>query len=400
METVAAQSAVAFAAGMILNFMPCVLPVMPFKIQALLRETAGTTRSRALAAAFLLAGSLVFFIMLGAVTAGFGLMWGQQFQHPWFRFLLSFILFAAAIATFTGWSWRLPQFVYRAPMSRHLGAFFTGALAGVLSTPCSGPFLGSVLAFTATRSPLETMVIFSAIGAGLAFPYMVLLLWPGLLARLSFSSRMAVRFKTMLGFVLLAAGLFFGQGFLPPILRQTGWMALVVGIGVWLVFLFTGGARVRLRPVLILALAIMVVTGFRDISLDDGGEGIPWQVYSDHRLEQSAGQPVLVEFTADWCINCKAMERTTFKDKKLLDIIKTMGVISLQVDLTQVDEQRREIFDRFGGRAIPYIVVLDGQGQLVQRFTGMVGADTLVDTLKSMDGQGREGETWHRLSVL
>ena len=386
MQTVVYQSTLAFAAGMILNFMPCVLPVMPFKVQALLRETTGTARSRALAAAALLAGSLAFFVALGAVTAGFGLMWGQQFQHPWFRLLLSLFLFAAAVATFTGWSWRLPQFVYRVPMSRHLGAFLTGALAGVLSTPCSGPFLGSVLAFTATRSALETMVIFCAIGTGLAFPYVVLLLWPGLLARLSFSSGLAVNFKMVLGFVLLAAGLFFFQGFLPPILRQTGWMALVLGFGVWLVFRFTHGSRVGLRPVLILVLAIAVVTGFRDVSLDGGDAGIPWQVYSDHRLVQSVGQPVLVEFTADWCINCKALERTTFKDKRLLDIIGAMGVIPLQVDLTQVDEQRRELFDRFGGRAIPYIVVIDRQGQLVQRFTGMVGAETLVDIFKSMDG--------------
>ena len=386
METVFAQSAVAFTAGMILNFMPCVLPVIPFKVQAMLRETTGTTRSRALAAAALLAGSLTFFIVLGTVTAGFGLMWGQQFQHPWFRVLLSIILLAAAIATFTGWSWRLPQLVYRVPMSRHLGAFFTGALAGVLSTPCSGPFLGSVLAFAATRSALETMIMFSAIGAGLACPYLVLLLWPGLLERFSFSSRLAVNFKMALGFILLAGALFFIQGFLPPLLRQTGWMVWALGIGVWLVVIFTGGSRTRLRPVLFLVLAIVVVTGFRDIPLFDGGQGIPWQVYSDHRLEQSVGQPILVEFTADWCINCKAMERTTFKDKKLLDIIGTMGVIPLQVDLTRVDEQRRAIFDRFGGRAIPFIVVLDGKGQLVQHYTGVVGADTLVEVLKSIDG--------------
>ncbi len=386
MQTVVSQSTFAFAAGMILNFMPCVLPVMPFKVQALLRETTGTARSRALAAAALLAGSLAFFVVLGVVTAGFGLMWGQQFQHAWFRLLLSLFLFAAAIATFTGWSWRLPQFVYRVPMSHHLGAFFTGALAGVLSTPCSGPFLGSVLAFAATRSALETMVIFSAIGTGLAFPYVVLLLWPGLLARLSFPSRLAVNFKMVLGFVLLAASLFFVQGFLPPILRQAGWMALVLGIGVWLVFRFTRGSRVGLRPVLILVLAIVVATGFRDVPLDGGDAGIPWQAYSDHRLAQSVGQPVLVEFTADWCINCKALERTTFNDKRLLDIIGAVGVIPLQVDLTQVDEQRRELFDRFGGRAIPYIVVIDRQGQLVQRFTGMVGAETLVDIFKSMDG--------------
>ncbi len=386
MESIVAQSTIAFVAGMMLNFMPCVLPVMPFKVQALLRETSGTVGSRVLAAAALLAGSLVFFIVLGAVTAGFGLMWGQQFQLPWFRLLLSFFLFAAAIATFTGWSWRLPQFFYRVPMSHHLGAFFTGALAGILSTPCSGPFLGSVLAFAATRSPLETLVIFSAIGTGLAFPYVVLFVWPGLLDRLSFNSRLAVNFKTFLGFILLGGGLFFAQGFLPPFLRQAGWMALVLGGGIWLVFRFTGGVRMKLRPFLALALAILILSGFRNISLDGGGEGIPWQVYSDHRLKQSTGQPVLVEFTADWCINCKALERTTFKDKKLLDIIENMGVIPLQVDLTQVDEQRREIFDRFGGRAIPYLVVIDGQGRLVQRFTGMVGVDTLVDILKSLDG--------------
>ena len=94
----------------------------------------------------------------------------------------------------------------------------------------------------------------------------------------------------------------------------------------------------------------------------------------------------MVEFTADWCINCKAMERTTFKDSKLMATIKTLGVITLQVDLTQVDEQRRAIFERFGGRAIPYVVVLDKQGQPVQRYTGVVGADTLVDVLRSIDG--------------
>lgn len=386
METLAAQSGIAFAAGLVLNFMPCVLPVMPFKVQALLRETNGTVRSRAQAAAALLVGSLTFFILLGLVTAGLGLMWGQQFQLPWFRVLLALLLFAAAIATFTGWSWRLPQLVYRAPMSHHLGAFFTGALAGVLSTPCSGPFLGSVLAFAATRSPLETMVIFSAIGSGLAFPYVVLMIWPGLLDRLSFNSRLAVRFKTFLGFVLLAGGLFFIQGVLPNLMRQFAWVALIMSAGIWLVVLLTNNRRTVLRPVLVLALAMMIMAGFRSLSFEDRGAGIPWQAYTNDSIELAVGRPVLVEFTADWCLNCKVLERTTFRDKVLLQTIDALGVLPLQVDLTQVDDARREIFDRFGGRAIPYIVLLNRNGQPVQRFTGMVGADTLVALLQSMDG--------------
>jgi thiol:disulfide interchange protein DsbD len=386
MDSIAVHSVIAFGAGLVLNFMPCMLPVMPIKVQALLRETSGTTRLRALAATALLGGSLTVFIGLGAVTAGFGLMWGQQFQLPWFRLLLSLFLFAAAIATFTGWSWRLPQLVYRVPMHRLLGAFLTGALTGILSTPCSGPFLGSVLAYAATRSPVENMILFSAIGSGLAFPYLILLTWPGLLSQLSFSSRLAVTVKTALGFVLLAGGLFFAQGFLSPLLRQSAWMALVVGVGTWLVIVFTKGARSTLRPVLMLVLAMLVVAGFRDLSSFDQGDGIPWQTYTEKRLREAAGRPVLVAFAADWCINCKALEQTTFKDKRLLATLERRGVQPLEVDLTQVDDVRKEIFARFGGRAIPFMVLLDGSGQIVQRFTGMVSPDTLIEMLHTLDG--------------
>lgn len=387
-DTLAFQMAAAFGAGMILNFMPCVLPVVPFKVQALLRETSGTSRSRMLAAVALLAGSLAFFVLLGAVTAGFGLMWGQQFQLPWFRLSLSLLLVAAAIATFTGWSWRLPQTLYRLPMSRHLGAFFTGALAGILSTPCSGPFLGSVLAYAATRSAAETMVLFSSIGAGLAFPYVTLMLRPGLLQRLTFNYRLAANLKTVLGFVLLAGGLFFAQGFMPALLRSGAWLGLALGFGIWVVVQTTAGnaQRRRLRPVLLLALAMVAITGFKSLSLQESAGAIAWRAYTDQRIVQAAGRPVLLEFTADWCINCKALEQTTFKDPKLVQTIIALGVTPLKVDLTLVDDGRRDLFARYGGRAIPFVVLLDGRGEAVQRFTGMVGADTLIDSLQSIGG--------------
>ena len=384
--TLAIQIAAAIAAGTVLNFMPCVLPVMPFKVQALLRETSGTVRSRIAAAAALMAGSLTFFLFLGFVTSAFGLMWGQQFQLPWFRLLLALVLFLAAVAMFTGWSWRLPQFVYRVPMGRHLGAFFTGALAGILSTPCSGPFLGSVLAFAATRPPVEILIIFSAIGFGLALPYAVLMAWPAFLERLSFNSRIAARFKTALGFILLAGCLFFAQGFLPFYFVRIAWVGLLAGVGMWAVLLFTSGVRKRLRPVLMVALAMLVVTGFRNFSWVDTGGGIAWQPYSDQRLAAASGRAVLVEFTADWCINCKSLEQTTFRKRELLETIDDLGVVPLQVDLTQVDDRRREILTRFGGYAIPYIVLLDKKGQVVKRYTGMVGADTLVENLKAIGG--------------
>ena len=165
------NSLLAFVAGILLNFTPCVLPVIPFKIQAVLKEIGGDLRSRLLAAGSLLAGSLLFFLILGGATAYLGLTWGALFQSRIFLGVLSAFLLFSAVATFADYSFNLPQLFYKMPVHRYLGAFLTGALAGVLSTPCSGPFLGSVLAYTVTQPPTIIMAIFVSIGIGLAFPY-------------------------------------------------------------------------------------------------------------------------------------------------------------------------------------------------------------------------------------
>ena len=386
MEMLIVQSVLAFAAGITLNCMPCVLPVMPVKIRTLLQATDGGFAARSAAAAALLAGSLSFFIILGAATTGFGLMWGQLFQHTAVRLFLGLFFLGSAVATFTDRSWRLPQFVYRLPMRRQVSAFLTGALAGILSTPCSGPFLGSVLAFAATRSATETMVIFSAIGTGLAAPLVLLMLRPGLMQRLSFSGRLAVTLKKALGFVLLAAGLFFVQGFLGAGLRQAAWLALVMGTGLWLVLQATGGRRARLRPVLIAALAMVVLIGYRDMGFNADTAAIAWQPYAETHIGSGNGGPALIYFSADWCINCRVMSRTTFGEPSLGEQMRRQGITPLKVDLTTTDAESRRIFDRFGGRAIPYVVIVDGRGRPMHRFTGIVGADTLKRSLVEANG--------------
>ena len=129
----------AFWAGVMLNFVPCVLPVIPLKIRAVLNEIKGDIRSRVLAAMALLSGSILFFLILGASTAYLGKTWSVLFQSKVFLSVLSAFFFFAAISTFADWSFRLPQFVYKFPIQRYTGAFLTGALAGILSTPCSVP---------------------------------------------------------------------------------------------------------------------------------------------------------------------------------------------------------------------------------------------------------------------
>lgn len=374
----------AFAAGTMLNLMPCVLPVMPFKIQAILRSTGRSRTSRLRAAGAIWAGSQLFFIVLGAISASVGLMWGQLFQYAGVRLMLGVFFLAAAAATFTGWSVRLPRAIQRLPMAGDLNAFFIGALAGILSTPCAGPFLGSVLAYSATRPATETLVIFSAIGSGLTMPMMVLVVWPGLIRKLSFSGRPGAVLKTAMGFALLAAGLFFAQDVLPDPYRPIVWLALAAGAGIAAILKFTRGRTARLRPVFILALAMLVITGFMEVDWHAGDTGLAWQPFTPGSLSVAADRPVMVYFGADWCINCRAMDRTTFRDGELLAMVERMQVTALKVDLTRRDETKLGLLDRYGGYAIPFVVLLDGADTVVRRFTGVVAPRPLMETLTAI----------------
>ena len=371
---------------MLLNLMPCVLPVMPFKIQALLRETSGTARSRALSAIALLSGSLLFFVILGAAFAGLGFMWGAQFQQPVFRAALALFLIGSAAATFLEWSVSLPQSIYKMPQGRYLGAFFTGMLGGILSTPCSGPFLGSTLAFAVTLPPVGIMLVFTAIAFGLAAPYVLLLLWPGLLGKISFSSRLASRFKQLMGFILLGGGLFFAQGFLPEAVIAAGWMAIAMAFGIWCVVWMVSGERKKIRPVLILAIAMVVFTAWREGAFLGATEGLQWQTYSETALANARadGRQVIISFMADWCPSCQVMKRTTFRSKELAGRIDSSAIAALRVDLTQPDVFGQRVFQRFGGHAIPYLVFLDKKGSVYRRITGVVAADTVIDTIDAM----------------
>lgn len=379
----------AFLAGITFNLMPCVLPVMPFKIQAMLREIESTLTARVLAAAALLGGSIGFFLLLGMATISLGLLWGELFQSSWFQGALSLFLLLAAVATFAEWSLSLPQFLYRIPAHKYVGAALTGALAGILSTPCSGPFLGSVLAYAVAQPPASVLMLFISIGTGLAFPYVVLLTWPGLMDRLRFSGPWTLQVKQFLGFILLGGAVFFSRPLIPDIIHSAGWLLLGGALMVWacrdLIKSQSWGQRVM--PIVSMGLVIMV------ISLSTGifkiGEGeLNWQPFEEAALERARAnaQPVLIEFTADWCLNCKVLESTVYKTTKVLSAVREMSMLTLRVDITDMSAAKKALLGRYGGFAIPFLVLLDRHGQVSQTFTGLMTDTTLAAAINKAGG--------------
>lgn len=388
MTALAWHSLLAFFAGVLLNFTPCVLPVLPIKIQAVLRETGSGARARLLAAVMLTCGSLLVFIVLGAATAWLGLTWGMLFQSKPFLVCLTGLLLLAAGATLCDWTFNLPQFIYRIPMHRHMGAFFTGALAGILSTPCSGPFLGSVLAYTATREPQVVLAVFIAIGAGLAFPHVVLIMRPGLLNAVSQARPWVVLVKQLLGLVILAGAVFFGRILFPTEWRSVIWALFCVVTALWLFWtVWRIPVRKRRRVLVSVVLAVLLGLAVSNLFWYTTEINIHWQAFTRMALHQAVNdrQQVLIEFTADWCLNCKVLEQTVYADRAFLQAAMGTGLVALRVDMTDYNDDQKSLLEKYGGTALPFAVLLDGRGTVVQRFAGMFTAHRLTKALHRTD---------------
>lgn len=381
----------AFMAGILFNLMPCVLPVMPFKIQAILREIKSDRVSRLLAAMALLAGSVGVFLILGIAMVYLGLIWGELFQARLFQGGLSLFLLLSAVATFADWAVRLPRFLYRFPAQKYMGAVATGALAGILSTPCSGPFLGSVLAYSVTQAPASALVLFLSIGIGLAFPYVILLTWPGLLNRLRFSGPWTVQIKHCLGFILLGGAVFFSRPLVPAVIHTTGWLLLTGAIVVWALRLVVraGTWSERALPITVLGslamIALMTTGGLMNAPGD-----LNWQPFSEDKLKlaRSEARPVMIEFTADWCLNCKVLEKTVFRSQTVAAAVKKTVLLPLRVDITEVNAANKALLTRYKGFAIPYVVLLNREGLVSDQLTGIFSAQTMAAAILKAGGAG------------
>ena len=401
MEALLINGLLAFVAGILLNFTPCVLPVIPLKIKAVLSEIKGDLQPRLLAAGSLLSGTLVFFLILGGATAFLGLTWGALFQSKVFLSVLSAFLFFSAVATFADWTLHLPQLFYRVPIHRYVGAFLTGTLAGILSTPCSGPFLGSVLAYAVTQSPVVIMLLFISIGLGLAFPYVLILIWPGLLARLSYARPWAIHVKHILGFILFAGAIFFSQALIPKSYHSLLWISFYASVPLWALIMLRR-AKVwseKLIPTGIFAVALI---GVGLIFFARPANQLEWQELTQEASQGklAQGHPVLLEFTAAWCLNCRYLEKTAYADKGVIQVAKQVNLIPYRIDMTHFDDWKVTLLESYGGTALPYAVLIDKSGTVIHRFSGMFSAQTLEKAIHQV-GQhlSLTGFLWKPLST-
>jgi thiol:disulfide interchange protein len=402
LDLTALLQAVGFAllGGLILNVMPCVLPVISLKIFGFVSE-AGDRPDKAfrLALAFA-AGILACFGLLAVAVvllrgAGANVGWGFQFQDERFVLIIACIVFAFALnllgvyeitvsAGATGGLARL------ASGQGYASAFFQGVFATVLATPCTAPFLGTASAFAFAQPPLITFLIFFAVGIGMAAPYLLLAANPKWLGYLPKPGEWMVRIKQILGFLLLGTVLWLAWivGQLKGVQEMVvlGALLLLIGIIAWIKGSFWNPvASVRAKWLSAGAIVGVVILAAASYSFFTAPSKLGWQKFSQESLDAAldSGRPVFVDFTADWCITCKANERFAIDTATVRNAFAQRQVIALRADWTNGDPVITEILKRHGRAGVPmYLVYPGGKNREPALLPELISAQNVLDALK------------------
>jgi thiol:disulfide interchange protein DsbD len=379
----------AFIGGLILNIMPCVLPVIALKILGFVGESRSDPRHvRKLGLVYAL-GVLVSFLVLAAVvigvkTAGHRAGWGMQFGSPVFVVCLTTLVTLVALNLFGVFEVTLGGRTLDAAgglASKHgaAGAFFNGVLATALATPCTAPFLSIALGFAFAQKAPVILLMFLAVGVGLAAPYVVLSWNPAWLKFLPKPGAWMEKFKIAMGFPMLATAVWLfnlAAGSYGKSVLWLGVFLVLVAFAAWIFGEFVQRGRTRKGLALVIAL-ILLVGGYAFAlenqlrwrepvteadatgSLKESVDGIDWQRWSPEAVAKarSEGRPVIVDFTADWCLTCQVNKKTSIEIPSVRAKLKSLNAVALLGDYTHFPDNITAELNRFNRAGVPLVLI-------------------------------------------
>jgi thiol:disulfide interchange protein len=390
----------AMIGGLILNVMPCVLPVISLKIFGFVSE-AGIHPKKAfwLSMAFSL-GIIGCFTALAAIvvllrTAGAQIGWGFQFQDYRFIVLISCLVFAFALNLFGVYELSVSAQATQglANLARgqgYGGAFFQGVFATVLATPCTAPFLGTASAFAFAQPGWVTFLVFLFVGFGMALPYLLLAINPKWLRYLPKPGDWMLRLKQCMGFLLAGTLLWLmwilGQMRGVDAVVQLGAILLVIAILAWIKGAFwTPISSGRSRVLAVAAMGLVLCLAVASYGFVTKPSQLVWRPFSKSALDEAlaSGRPVFVDFTADWCITCKTNERFAIDTPKVRREFLKRDVVALKADWTKGDPEITQILKQFGRAGVPMYLIYPSGNKETQPLLlpELITSETVLDAL-------------------
>lgn len=394
----------ALLGGLILNVMPCVFPILAMKALSFVGHAGAEHRERVIGGVAYTAGVLATFALLAGIllalkAAGAAVGWGFQLQNPLLVTLLAYVLFVAGLnlsgvfeigGSFMGLGSGL------AARGGASGSFFTGALAAIVATPCTAPFMASAIGVALTRPAPVAMLTFLVLGLGLALPYLLLTLFPALARALPKPGAWMGTMKQVLAFPLYASA-----AWLVWVLAQqagvdsvfTALIGMVVlAFAFWLFGQRSGSARAmqwrRTGFVAALLAGIGLATSISGTPATAGtGSSAASdelsEAYEAAKLEslRASGKPVFVNLTAAWCITCKVNERVALAGAAFRDALKAGNFTYMKGDWTNQNPEITRLLESFGRAGVPLYVVYPANGGLPKVLPQLLTESTVVEAL-------------------
>ncbi len=371
----------AFTGGLLLNVMPCVLPILSMRALNLINQSKNDNRSIFISAMLYGLGVLVSLLVLAVIVIALKFTgqlagWGFQFQNPVFVSVLMVTIFIFSLSLFDVFLINPPgmnSMVRAASKKGYIGSFFNGIFAVLLATPCTAPFLGSALGFAFSQSATFILLSFTAIGAGFALPFILLGLWPAAIKALPKPGKWMDTFKELMGFLLLGTVVYLfstlryevdsdGQLKVLLYLLTAAFIAWIYGK------LSSPASKVRTSKAAFAgAVILLILSGVYFLDFHKGtGESTAvqeqvsevkegWELFSPENLKQhiDKGNAVLVQFSAKWCTVCKVNDRVIFNSEKGKTFFRERDIALLYGDYTSRDPVIGEWIRMYGKAGVP-----------------------------------------------
>jgi len=388
-----------FLGGLALNLTPCIYPLIPITVSFFGGQAEGKTSRVFLLSLLYVLGISITYSILGLIAATTENILGTAMQSIWGTGFVAAVLVGLALSMFGLWEIRLPMFLTRRTGSaRHgsFGALFMGLTVGIVAAPCIGPFILGLLIYVGKiGNPLLGFLMFFTLGLGMGTPFILLGTVSGSISRLPKSGKWLDWVKKIFGYILILMAVYFLRYTLgsevTPVLY--GLTALAAGIHLgWLEKSGKGEKafgviKKAVGTVFIIAALILLLAPDLVLESPEPSGGINWVPFSRERLAEAIdeGKPVMIEFSADWCIPCHELERETFSHSDIISLSRKF--VTLEVDLTNPGGRADSIKREFNIRGVPTIVFYNSKGFMVRkaRVVGFINHQQLAARMRNVN---------------
>ena len=389
----------AMLGGLILNFMPCVLPVIGLKVLGFVSEAGGDRRKSSMLTLTYAAGIFSLILGLGILSVtvreytGTAFGWGEQFGAIQFRILITAFMFSLALSFLGVWEIPIPGFAMSKTSTElsnregFQGAFYKGLITTLLATPCSAPFLGGVFLVALTQPAWVVLLIFAGVGLGMSLPYLAVAAQPSMLSFLPKPGPWMETFKEALAFPMLLSVVFLVSGFLDEDRMAMLSSLMFVWFGCWMIGRVPAWAEAntKLRGWVIATVVAAVGTIGSFYYLQPSQHQLAWQAYDEAKLDAlvAEGKTVMIDFTANWCQNCKVNLMTAIETKKVKELVESDKIVPMVADFTNYPPALKAKLSELNSVSIPLLAIYSGgDAEHPKILRDLITESQLVEALK------------------